>query len=305
MITNETELTAPQAPLSNAALAPLWAILIWSGNTIVTKAAAVVIEPASIAFYRWLTAFLVLTPFAGPAVWRQRAILVQHWPKLALLGALGMATYQGLAYEAARTTSAVNMGVIQAMIPLLSALLAKGLSPEADSGRLIAGAIVSSIGLVVLTAQGHPFALLDGGVHRGDVWMLIAVSANSLYGVLLKRWTLPLTAWQQLHMQIGFGLLILTPFWIAGPISPITRANAPLILYAAIPASIGAPFFWMKAIKTLGASRAALFMNAIPLLVALAAWAALGEQLHVYHAVGGFIALLGVVWGLRQRFERA
>lgn len=40
---------------------PLLAVLIWSGNAIVSKLAAGTIEPGVIAFYRWLIAWILLT----------------------------------------------------------------------------------------------------------------------------------------------------------------------------------------------------------------------------------------------------
>ncbi len=291
----------PSGAASWLALAPLWAVFIWTGNTLVTKMAAVVIDPASIAFYRWLLAFVVLTPFVARAVWRQRAVVGRHWTKLAALGGLGMAMYQGLAYEAARTTSAVNMGVIVAMMPLFSALLASMLSSEALSRRQMVGAVISLLGLIVLTTHGQFLALVRADVHIGDGLMLIAVASNALYGVLLRRWALPLSTWQQLYVQIGFGVLVLLPFWLMGPMSTITLSNVPLILYAGIAASMGAPFFWMTGVKQWGAARASLFMNLLPVLVAIAAWALLDEPLHVYHAVGAATTLLGVAVALRQR----
>ena len=287
-----------------AALAPLAAVLLWTGNTIVTKAASAVIAPASIALYRWVLAFLILTPFVGRAAWQHRAIIRQHLPKLAVLGSLGMATYQSLAYEAARTTTAVNMGAIVACMPLLSALLASALAGEALSTRKLLGTLVSLAGLLVLTTHGQPLALLQGAVQVGDLWMLVAVASNAFYGVLLKRWNLPLSTWQQLYAQIAMGVLCLLPFWLGSDVSPITAANAPLVLYAGIPASIGAPFFWMTGIKFWGAARATMAMNLLPVLVALAAWLLLGEQLHLYHAVGGLVALAGVALGLSQPATR-
>jgi drug/metabolite transporter (DMT)-like permease len=127
--------------------------------------------------------------------------------------------------------------------------------------------------------------------------MLVAVAANAFYGVLLKRWAShwSLSTWQQLYVQIGFGVLILVPFWLAEPISSITPANAPLILYAAIPASLGAPYFWMKGIKALGPAHASLFMNLLPVFVALLAWTLLGERIHAYQVIGGLITLSGVI----------
>jgi drug/metabolite transporter (DMT)-like permease len=272
---------------------------MWSGNTIVTKAAAGVISPGSIAFYRWMLAFVVLLPLVGPSVWRQRAIVVRNWRRIAVLGFLGMMIYQSLAYEAARTTTAVNMGVIVALMPLFSALLSSLLAAERLSLARIAGAALSLAGLIYLTSRGRPAALFDGGLHAGDGLMLIAVIANALYGVLLKRWQLPLTLWQQLFCQIGVATVLLLPIWLLGTVSPITPANLPLILYAATAASLVAPVCWMKGIRELGAARTSLFINLLPLMVALFAWLLLDEQIRAYHAIGGALALAGVAIGLR------
>jgi drug/metabolite transporter (DMT)-like permease len=275
---------------------PLLAVCIWTGNTLVTRLAATAIEPAAIAFYRWLLAGMLLTPFVARAVWRKRAVVARHWPRLALLGALGMATYQGLAYEAARTTTAINMGVIVATMPLMSALLAGGGRPARST---VGGALLSLAGVVILAAQGAPGRLLHGGLHPGDALMLVAVASNAVYGVLLKRWALPLSTWEQLYVQIGFGLLVLAPFWWCAPAAPITAHNLPLVLYAGTAASIGAPFCWMNGIKRIGPARASVFMNLLPLLVALGAWGLLGERLHGYHAAGGALVLAGLLWSQR------
>ena len=295
-----TEQNASASIVTAAGLAPLLTVLIWSGNTIVTKASAGVISPGSISFYRWLLAFLVLLPFVGRAAWRTRSLLRQHWLKLAILGALGMVIYQSLAYEAAKTTSAVNMGVMIALMPLLSTFFASLLAGERLSASSLAGGAISLIGLIYLTSQGDPTRLINGGFHIGDGLMIIAVLSNALYGVMLKRWAMPIPIWQQLFWQIGFSTLLLIPVFLMGDISPVTTANLPLILYAAIPTSLVAPLCWMIGIQKLGASRTSLLINLLPIVVAALAWALLGEQLHSYHAIGGALALIGVGLGLRK-----
>jgi len=286
--------------VSVAGLAPLLTVLIWSGNTVVTKASAGVISPGSISFYRWLLAFVVLLPFVGRTAWRNQALLREHWLKLATLGALGMVIYQSLAYEAAKTTSAVNMGVMIALMPLLSTTLASLLAGERLTLASLAGGAISLIGLIYLTSQGDPTRLINGGFHIGDGLMIIAVLSNALYGVMLKRWAMPIPIWQQLFWQIGFSTLLLIPVFLMGDISPVTTANLPLILYAAIPTSLVAPLCWMIGIQKLGASRTSLLINLLPIVVAALAWALLGEQLHSYHAIGGALALIGVGLGLRK-----
>ena len=288
----------PEVGLPLAYLAAMATIVMWSGNTIVTKSAASVIEPASIAFYRWLLAFTVMTPFLGAAVWASRAIVAANGVRLASLGILGMATYQGLAYQAAKSTTAVNMGIIIALMPLLTSLLANLLAGERLTIRRVTGAGISLIGLIILTTSGDPFNLLHSEFHTGDALMLVAVFSNALYGVLLRRWAIPLPTWQQLYVQVGCGTLFILPFWLASSISPVTASSLPLVLYAGLIVSILAPFCWITGVKRLGAGRAALFLNLLPPIVALLAWLVLGETLHPFHFVGGAVTLIGVAIAL-------
>jgi drug/metabolite transporter (DMT)-like permease len=288
------------SPASGGVIACLSTILIWSGNTIVTKAAADAIAPGSIAFYRWFLALLILLPFVGPAAWRNRALAREHWKQLMALGAMGLVIYQSLAYEAAETTSAVNMGVILALMPLFSTVLASAFGSERMTAMRVVGGVVSLSGLVYLTSRGDPLTLVSGGFHLGDGLMIIAVLSNALYGVMVKRWSLPMPLWQQLFWQIMFSTLMLVPVWLAGPISPVTAVNLPLIIYAAVPTSLVAPLCWIVGIHRLGPARSALFINLVPIAVALLAWSILREDLQVYHLVGGAVALVGVALGLRE-----
>ena len=275
--------------------------LLWSGNTVVTKAAAGVISPGSIGFYRWLIAFLVLLPFTARAVWRHREQALRHWWKLAVLAALGMVIYQSLAYVAAATTSAVNMGVLQGLTPLIAAIGASILAAEGLTPARLIGGLVSLVGLVYLTARGDMRTLIDGAIHTGDLLMIVAVIANAFYSVFLRRWRLPLPPWVQMQWQTFFATLLMMPMWLLGPKSSLNAANLPLLLYAALLASLAAPWGWMGAVSRLGASRAAMFINLIPILAAAIAVVWLGEHLQAYHLIGGALTLVGVTIGLYER----
>ncbi|MFM0626816.1 DMT family transporter [Paraburkholderia xenovorans] len=276
---------------------PLLAVLIWSGNTIVAKLAATAVQPSAISFYRWLAAGILMTPFLGAHTWASRQIVRQHLGKLALLGLLGMVIYQGFAYLAGKTTSATNMGVIIAVMPLVSAILNAIVNGEAITSGVFAGGVLSVGGIVFLISHGHPTSLLESGVRVGDGLMLSATVAYATYGVLLKRWAIPLPTWQSLYAQVGFAIVFLLPWFLLAPSSPVTAENAPLILYAALPASILAPFLWMNGVRLIGPGRASLFMNLLPIFVTLIAMLLLGEPLHYYHLIGGAAALVGVWLG--------
>ncbi|AGI24450.1 hypothetical protein H681_12900 [Pseudomonas sp. ATCC 13867] len=286
-------------------LFPLLAVVIWSGNTVVNKLAVGQIAPAEIGFFRWLLAGLLLTPFL------LRATLA-HWPviranlgKIVTLGLLGMAVYQCLAYYAAALTSATNMGIILSLMPLMSLALASLLLGHRMSVAALLGALVSLGGVLLVITQGNPRQLLSHGVNLGDGMMIVATLAYGVYGVLLKKWNLRLPPLVMLYLQVLVAILALLPLYLASPHQGLTAANLPLVLYAALLASIVGALAWMQGVARMGPSRMSLFFNLLPVLTAAIAAVALDERLTHYHLIGGTLTLAGVLlaelWRPREK----
>ncbi|WP_404298612.1 DMT family transporter [Halomonas sp.] len=276
-------------------LPPLGAVLIWSGNMTINQLTVDAIAPSSIAFLRWLLALVVLTPFLAPAAWKHRSTIYREWPKLAVLGLLGMGLWQGLAYVAAETTSATNMGILAAMVPLLTVLLSALILREPPSLGGVAGGLLALVGVAILLGRGNPLSLLELTVAKGDALMLVAATCYALYGVMLKRWPIGLPPWVLLYAQVIFAVLFLLPPYLLGPMTPVNASNIGLILYAGIPASIITTFLWMMAIRQIGASQASIFINLMPLFSALIAMFALSESIALFHFLGGILILSGVI----------
>jgi len=282
-------------------LFPLIAVLIWSINTVVSKLSAGAIDPAAISFYRWLLALLVLTPFCLPGVWRHRRLILSNLWRLLILGLLGMVLYQSLTYYAAHSVSAVMMGILGATIPLLTILLSLLVLRLAPTRGILIGGLLSFAGLVWLVSAGNPAQLLAQRPGNGEVLMLAASASYALYGVLTRRWAIPLPLWQSLYVQILFGVLLLLPGFLHAPEVALTQQNLPLVLFAGLFASIIAPFLWVLGVQRLGASTTSIFMNVVPVFTAVIAVLFLHEQLHSYHWIGGTITLAGVI--LAQRLK--
>src|SRR5690606_17613085 len=134
--------------------------------------------------------------------------IAPHLGKLAVLGALGTALYQGLTYVAALTTTATNMGIITAMVPLLTIVLGSMVLRERPAFTAVLGGALSLAGLGVLLGEGDPGRLLSVGGSPGDALMGLAALAYAMYGVLLRRWPLPIGVWQSLYVQVLFGILL-------------------------------------------------------------------------------------------------
>lgn len=273
---------------------PIIAVLIWSLNITVTRYVAEFISPISISFYRWLIAFVLMTPFVILNVWKWRSEIRQHAWQLAILGACGMVFYQGLAYSAAHYTTATNMGIINAFTPIFTIFISMLILKEIPTRYAVMGGILSFLGLLYVMSQGSFQSLMHLAGHWGDFLMILAVFLYAFYGVFLKKWQLNIPLLTSLYVQIGFALLFHLPFVFALGLDPINPQNVGSVLYAGVFPSIVAPLVWMMAVQYIGPNRTSIFMNVMPVGTALIAFFWLNEAWTVYHTIGGMIILLGI-----------
>jgi len=278
---------------------PLIAVLIWSLNIAVTRYVADFISPVSISFYRWFVAFLILTPFMLPKVWKQRDLI----PKLAVLSAFGMVLYQGLSYTAAHYTTATNMGIVNAFVPIFTIFISYLILKDRPNRFAIFGSLLSFAGLIYVMSQGHLSSLFAQGGHWGDAVMVLAVGFYAFYGVFLKKWQLQLPLMTSLYIQISFALLYHLPFLLWLGLDGINAENAGSVLYAGVFPSLIAPLLWMIAVQSIGPNRTSIFMNLMPVFTALIASFWLSEHWTIYHTIGGIMILIGIILAQKKTIK--
>ena len=106
------------------------AALLWSGNYVVARGLHQTITPVSLAFFRWLTATLVLAPIAYKQVSSQMPLIKKHLGYLAITALLGVTLFNTFIYVAGKYSSAMNLAIIGTsaapiFVLLLSALFLK------------------------------------------------------------------------------------------------------------------------------------------------------------------------------------
>ena len=282
---------------------PLIAVLIWSLNIAVTRYVADYISPVSISFYRWFVAFLILTPFMLPKVWKQRAVIGKDLGKLAVLSAFGMVLYQGLSYTAAHYTTATNMGIVNAFVPVFTIFISYLILKDVPNRFAIFGSLLSFAGLIYVMSQGHISSLFEQGGHWGDAVMVVAVGFYAFYGVFLKKWQLKLPLLTSLYVQIGFALLYHIPFLLWFGLDGIDADNAASVLYAGVFPSLIAPLLWMVAVQAIGPNRTSIFMNLMPVFTAIIASLWLSEHWTIYHTIGGVMILVGIIMAQKKTIK--
>lgn len=279
---------------------PIAAVLLWGGNAVVTKASAGVIGAAEIAFLRWLVAALVLLPFALPALKAQWTEVRANLTRQAVLGLLGSALFPTLMYLAASHTTAINMGVIQALMPVIALGLAMALFGQSFSPIVWLGALISLLGVAVVVTQGNPARLIAHGINPGDAIMLAATACFALYSTLVRKWRSDLAQVVSLFLQAASASIVLAVPFALSHRTGINAANLPIMLYAAVFASIAAPLLWMGGIVRIGPARAANFFNGLPVVAAVFAVMFLGERVTPAMVPGALLVIGGVM--LAERY---
>src|SRR5690554_7430064 len=96
--------------------------LFWAGNAVVARATVEHIPPLSMSFWRWVLALAIILPFGLPGIWRHRQIIRQRLGSMIALATFSVAAFNSLLYVAAMTTTATNIALINATIPIFVAL---------------------------------------------------------------------------------------------------------------------------------------------------------------------------------------
>ncbi|MBF0249210.1 MAG: DMT family transporter [Alphaproteobacteria bacterium] len=264
--------------------------LFWGGNFVVGRWAHTEIAPLSLTYWRWILAGAILLPFVAGPVWRDRALVLRHWRLLAILSMSGMAMFHSFTYIALSTTTAINAAVVLASMPMVIPVVSFLIGDERLGPRQSLGIAISLAGVGVIVSRGEWAVLAGLQFTPGDVWILAAVLAWSVYSVLLRRLPAEMPPMVMLGVCMWLAVGMLTPFylWELGQVGPFAPTGPTLaaLAYVAVFAGIVAFVCWNAAVPRVGANKAGLFIHLIPVFASIFSILFLGESLYAYHFAG-------------------
>lgn len=272
--------------------------LCWSGNHVLGRAVHNDMQPFSLAFWRWALASAVLLPFVARRAWEYRALVRRHWLLLMLLAALGISVNHGFLYLALNKTTAVNVGLINATAPIIIPMVSFLIDREMVTTRQAVGIAVSLVGVLTIIARADLAVLLGLRFTPGDLYMLVSVLVWAVYSVLLKRLPPGLPPMVFLLVLSVFGAFLLLPFyaWEVAALGgfALNVPNFLTLAYIGLIPSVVAYICWNQGVAQIGANKAGLFNYLIPVFTVGLAVLLLGEVVHVYHAAGAILAVIGI-----------
>lgn len=272
--------------------------LIWAGNSVAGKIGAGHVHPFLLTALRWSLAVFIIIPLAWPKLRRDWPVIKRHWVLLMVYGIFGFGLFNLLLYTALNYANVVNVMIEQAAIPLMIFLGNFALFRVKATAAQLAGFGLTLAGVVVTASHGDPSRLLRLEVNVGDALMMLSAIIYAGYTVGLK-WKPPVH-WQTLIAIPCIGaVLACVPFLIwtyshqafAWP----DATGWGVIVYAGIFASLVASGTYVAGVELIGANRAGLFINLLPVFGVILSVVILRAPLEGFHLAAMGLVIGGIV----------
>lgn len=279
-------------------------VILWSTGWISARAAAPHADPLTFLLIRFSLAALVLLAIA--VIWRAPwPSTPAAWGHSLVAGALINAFYLAAVWWAiAQGVPSGISGIIAALQPILTAILAPILLREHVSTRQWLGIFMGFAGILLVLA---PKLVDTASDSLAGLQGVLAINALGMLSVTLgvfyqKRFVLSGDLRTMTFIQYLGALVTILPMAIL--LEPmrfeINLVSAATMAWSVIALSIGAVALFMMLIREGAVARAAALIYLVPPATALQAWALFGEILAPIQLCGMAMTVAGVALAVRK-----
>lgn len=283
----------------------LIATILWGGNFVIGRAVANDLPPFTLAFFRWCVALIVFLPITYTAIKREWSQIRKHWAIVLVLGFTGVASFNTLVYIALHYTTSINASLMNMLTPVIIYILSFIFLKEKLNRNQIIGTTISFLGVMIIITNGSIESLQNFSFNKGDIIVIFAVLLWSIYSLLVKQYAKELPGHSTFLVSIVVGIIMLLPFYIHETLTSTmvihwSSTSIFAILYTGILASIVAFISWNTGVVKLGANRAGIYLNFIPVFASIFAVLFIGENILLSQVIGGLLVVAGVYWTNRK-----
>lgn len=270
------------------------AMIIWASSFIALKSAMQDIGPYTVIFLRMIFASLCFLYFI-------KTFLKYDFTKkdikyIALLGLFEPCLYFLFEAKALQLTSASQAGMVASLMPLITALFAGYLLKEIITQKLVFGSALAMIGVIWLSVNATSTVSAPNPL-LGNFLELCAMSCGAGYTIVARYLTYKFDAIFITAIQSFIGAVFFLPFFVyeISTMDMIFSVDALLwIAYLGVVVTLGGYGLYNYALTKIEASKAAVFINLIPIFTIILAFLILGEQLSQAQAIASLVILVGI-----------
>lgn len=295
-------LRAPRASAPLVLGAAVTTVVLWASSFVVIRAVGATYDAGSMALLRMGVGTLVLTLIAARAGFRppprSAAPLVVVW------GVGWFCVYNLALNTAEQSIDAGTAAMVVNLAPLIVVALAGLVLGEALPRRLVVGAPVSFVGVLVIGVGSSGTRVQLGGVLLALLAAVVYAASTLLQKRLLRRVDASTLTW----LGALTGTIALLP-WGGRLVHDLAAAPASAtaaVVYMGVFPTAVAFTTWAYVLSRSSAGTTSVTTYVVPALALLMSWALLGETPTPVMLVGGVLCLLGVLitrWPTRRSTE--
>jgi drug/metabolite transporter (DMT)-like permease len=276
----------------------LMTAIFWGGTFISGRMLADSVAPFSAAFFRFLFAAVCLYAIVARREGRIPAIKKEQLLPVALLGMTGVFAYNVLFFSGLKLVPAGRASIIIANNPLVLSMLAALFFGDRLTPIRVMGILISVFGAVFAISDGDPLMLFDGGVGQGDLYIFGCVLSWSAYSLLGKHVMQSLSPLTAVAHSAAIGMVaLLVPACLEGMPAAVpfySWIDWSNLAYLGCFGTVLGFVWYYEGIRTVGPSRASLFINFVPISAICLAHLILNEPLRLSLLVGVAMVIAGV-----------
>lgn len=288
----------PSRPLWQTYSLLLLTSVIWGANFVAVKVMLEYLPPLALQLLRIPVGIAVIF-IVGRRMGVMEMLTRKALPFVLLSGTFSILINNNLFLIGVNYTTPVNASLVLAMAPLTTAAIASWMVGEHFRLSQWAGLCLSFAGVAVTILMGGGVGGLR--LNPGDVIMLGTMLSAALNTITLRKLTTFLNPLSATFWSTSLGALMALPinYAIVGltPIKPLDGLFWLLIGFAGIFSTGLTGIWWAEAIRDLGAARASVFMNAVPVWAGVTGALFLGQPITTAHLAGFLLIFIGVRLG--------
>ncbi len=277
--------------------------VFWGGTFIAGKIVSQDLSPFSAAFLRFLIAniFMIGLLKKGDPVshrWDRSTLLL-----IAALGATGIFLYNACFFQGLKTIDASRASLIIALNPVFIGIGAALFFKDPWSPVKTVGTLLSLIGAVTVITRGNYAAMFSGGVGQGELFILCCVFSWVSFSLLGKKCLSLMSPLESIcYASIAGNILLLPPALsehIAFTFTGLSLNDWLALFYLGFFGTVLGFVWYYDGISKIGASKAGLYINLVPVSAVFMGWLFLNETIGIAILVGAILVVLGI--GLTQQ----
>lgn len=270
----------------------------WGGTWIAGRVAVQEASPLAVASWRFLIATLALGGLLILREGRPRWT-IRQWLTLASLGLSGVFFYNIFFLYGLQRVEAGRGALVVALIPAIIALADWLFFRMPMSTKKALGIVLALFGCLLVVTHGQPIRLFRGEVGFGE-WLLMGSALSWVSYTLISRRLAE--SFSALAMTFGgclSGWLMLTvAALLDGSLFRLAETGwrgASSIVFLGLFGTAIAFTWYSQAISRIGTTKAAAFINLVPVSAVLLGALLLDERLGAVVLSGGAIVIAGVI----------